>query len=66
MGIKAHQVRAVAASHAFHKNVALDSIMHACTWKSPNTFMSYYLKDVAWKNGETYSLGPVVAAQQVV
>ncbi len=61
-GVKAHQVRSVAASWAFHENVSMDTIMSACTWKSHNTFSSYYLKDLAWMKEEMYSLGPVVVA----
>ena len=61
-GVKAHQVRSGAASWAFHENVSMDTIMWACTWKSHNTFSSYYLKDLAWMKEEMYSLGPVVVA----
>ena len=63
--VKAHDVRAFAASKAFQPGVSLDQILSACHWKSHNTFTQFYLKDVAWADAELYHLGPVVAAQQI-
>ena len=45
--VKAHDVRAFAASKAFQSGV-LAQILSACHWKSHNTFTQFYLKDVAW------------------
>ena len=63
--VKAHDVRAFAASKAFELRVSLEQIFSACHWKSHNTFTQLYLKDVAWADTELFPLGPVVAAQQV-
>ena len=63
--VKAHDVRAFAASKAFQSGVSLEQILSACHWKSHNTFTQFYLKDVAWADSELYNLGPVVAAQQI-
>ena len=63
--VKAHDVRAFAASKAFQSGVSLEEILSACHWKSHNTFTQFYLKDVAWADSELYHLGPVVAAQQI-
>ena len=63
--VKAHDVRACAASKAFQSGISLDQILSACHWKSHNTFTQFYLKDVAWADSELFHLGPVVAAQQV-
>ena len=63
--VKAHDVRAFAASKAFQSGVSLEQILAACHWKSHNTFTQFYLKDVAWADLELYHLGPVVAAQQI-
>ena len=63
--VKAHDVRAFAASKAFQSGVSLEQILSACYWKSHNTFTQFYLKDVAWADTELYHLGPVVAAQQI-
>ena len=63
--VKAHDVRAFAASKAFQSGVSLAQILSACHWKFHNTFTQFYLKDVAWADSELYHLGPVVAAQQI-
>ena len=63
--VRAHDVRAFAASKAFQGGVPLDQILSACHWKSHSTFTQFYLKDVAWADSELYHLGPVVAAQQI-
>ena len=63
--VKAHDVRAFAASKAFQSGVSLDQILSAGDWKSHNTFTQFYLKDVAWADSELFHLGPVVAPQQV-
>ena len=63
--VRAHDVRAFAASKAFQGGVPLDQILSACHWKSHNTFTQFYLKDVARADSELYHLGPVVAAQQI-
>ena len=63
--VRAHDVRAFAASKAFQGGVSLDQILSACHWKAHNTFTQFYLKDLAWADSELYHLGPIVAAQQV-
>ena len=63
--VKAHDVRAFAASKAFQSGISIDQILSACHWKSHNTFTQFYLKDVAWVDSELFHLGPIVAAQQV-
>ena len=63
--VKAHDVRAFAASKAFQSGISLDQILSACHWKSHNTFTQFYLKDVAWADSELFYLGLVVAAQQI-
>ena len=63
--VKAHDVRAFAASKAFQSGVSLEQILSACHWKSHNTFTQFFLNDVAWADSELYHLGPVVAAQQI-
>jgi integrase len=61
-GVKAHSVRALAASWAFHTNVSMEDIMNACSWKNSTTFTRFYLKDMAMIRDEMFHLGPVVAA----
>ena len=64
--VRAHDVRALAASLAYMGRVPLDQVMQACSWQSHNTFTSFYLRDLTWKGSEGYHLGPVVASQCVV
>ena len=65
--VKAHDIRALAASKAFYGGVSVDQIMQACHWKAHNTFTNFYLKDLTWSdNDNNMYLGPVVAAQQVL
>ena len=63
--VKAHDVRAFAATKAFQGGVYLEQILLACHWKSHNTFTQSYQKDVAWADSELYHLGPIVAVQQL-
>ena len=65
--VKAHDIRAFAASKAFYGGVSVDQIMQACHWKAHNTFTNFYLKDFTWSDTDNNMyLGPVVAAQQVL
>ena len=64
--VKAHDVRAFAASSAFYGGVSVEQILSACHWCSHNTFTSFYLKELVWQTDGQLSLGPFGAAQQVV
>ena len=65
--VKAHDIRAFAASKAFYGGVSVDQIMQACHWKAHNTFTNFYLKDLTWSDTDNNMyLGPVVATQQVL
>ena len=64
--LKAHDIRAFAASKVFYGGVSVDQIMQACHWKAHNTFTNFYLKDLTWSDDNNLYLGPVVAAQQVL
>ena len=46
--VKAHDIRAFAASKAFYGGVSVDQIMQACHWKAHNTFTNFYIKDLTW------------------
>ena len=45
--VKAHGVRAFAASEAFQSGASLEQLLSAYQWKTHNTFTQFYLKDVA-------------------
>jgi integrase len=64
--VKAHDVRAMASSWAFLRNVSLDNIMNACSWRTHSTFTHHYLRDLTLISGDLLKLGPIVAAQHTV
>jgi hypothetical protein len=45
--IKAHETRAIATSLADARGVPLETLMAAAYWRTQNTFLSYYLRDVS-------------------
>ena len=45
--IRAHDVRAVAASIAYYRNTPLTELCGLIGWKSSNVFVRHYLKDMA-------------------
>ena len=56
----------VQAPHAFLRNCRLSDVLDAATWRTSTTFTSFYLNDLAFNLEEVRSLGPLVAAGQVV
>ena len=64
--IRPHELRAIAPSVAFKRNFAVGQVMRAGVWSRQTTFTSFYLRDVTHRSLDTFSLGPVVAAQQVL
>ena len=63
---KAHQLRGIGGSWAAANKVSLEEIMRACSWKSPTTFTSYYLRDMTMMADNLCRLGPIVVAQNVI
>ncbi|MGL5405356.1 MAG: hypothetical protein ACRDAX_00930, partial [Propionibacteriaceae bacterium] len=63
---RAHEVRSIGPSLAFRKNFSVAQVLKAGVWSNQTTFTSFYLRDIAHRSLDTFSLGPVVAAQQVV
>ena len=64
--VSAHEVRALATSVLFARNLSLDAVMRAASWRAHSTFSSFYLRDVALVTDDLYALGPFVAAQGIV
>ena len=63
---RARETRGIGPSLLFKKNYSVESVLRAGTWKRQTTFSRFYLRDLASKTLDTYHLGPVVAAQEVV
>ena len=63
---RAHSIRAMSTSVALARNVAVPKILEAATWRSNSVFASFYLREVATEVGDSWRLGPFVAAGQVL
>ena len=63
---RARETRGIAPSLLFKKNFAVDQVLKAGTWRRHTTFTRHYFRDLAHRSLDTFHLGPVVAAQDVV
>ena len=60
--IRAHDIRSVFTSVAFHSNWSVATVLESATWASSSVFMSFYLRDLQHEFDGILSLGPFVAA----
>ena len=63
---RAHSIRSMSTSVAFHGNWNVGSILKAATWKYPSVFTSFYLRDIEFQIDDVRSLGPFTAAGEIV
>ena len=63
---RAHEIRAWASSLAFKTSLRLDDVLQAAYWKSKNSFISHYLRDVSAKAEDGTTRLSFVAAGQAV
>ena len=59
---RAHSIRSVSTSAAFHRNWSISSVLNVACWRSSSVFSSFYLKDLYFEINGLRSLGPFVAA----
>ena len=45
--VKAHQVRSMATSLAFHRQASMEQILRTGTWRCHSTFTDFYIKDLS-------------------
>ena len=64
--VKPHEVRAVATSVNFKKNLSLESVMLAAQWQCNSVFTAHYLKDIEISYESCKGLGPLVSAGTVI
>ena len=50
----------------FKRNCAVQQALKAGTWSAQSTFSAFYLRDVTYWHLDTFSIGTVVATQQVM
>ena len=60
--IRAHDVRSVSTSVAFHRNWSVSAVLDSATWSSSSVFSSFYLRNIQHEYDGLLSLGPFVAA----
>ena len=66
--VRAHEVRKVAASLLFKRNCVVHQVLKAGTWSSQGSQLTsaFYPRDVTHRHLDTFSIGPAVAAQQIM
>ena len=64
--VRAREVRKFAMFLLFKRNCAVHQVLKAGAWSAQSTLSSFYLRDVTHRHLDTFSIGPVVAAQQVM
>ena len=60
--LRAHDIRSVSTSVAFHRNWSASAVLESATWASSSVFTSFYLRDLQHEYDGILSLGPFVAA----
>ena len=60
--VRAHEIRSVSTSVAFHRNWSVSSVLESATWSSSSVFSSFYLRGIQHEYDGMLSLGPFVAA----
>ena len=58
--------RKVATSLLFKRHCSVHQVLKAGTWSAQSTLSPFYLRDVINRHLDTFSIGPLMAAQQVV
>ena len=64
--VRAHEVRKVAASLLLKRNCVVHQLLKAGMWSSQSAFSALFLRDVTHRHLDTFSIGPMVTAQQFV
>ena len=60
--LRAHEVRSVSTSVAFHRHWSVPSVLASATWASSSVFSSFYLRNIQHEFDGLLSLGHFVAA----
>ena len=60
--VRAHDIRGVSTSVAFHRNWSVSAVLDAATWSSSSVFTSFYLRDLQYEFQGLRSLGLFVSA----
>ena len=66
IAVNIHQLRSLGNSIAFTHGASMAQVLEAGFWKTPNTFINYYLKDMSYESGSLNKLGQIVAGQRII
>ena len=66
MGLRAHSIRGVGTSLAYKRDWSCQEVMEAAMWRSNTVFTSFYLNELEYELDDVRSLGPFIAANQVI
>ena len=64
--VRAHDIRGVATSLNLWRDTSVMAMLHAASWKTPSVFAKHYLWDVGRTDGDTFSLGAIVASGDIM
>ena len=66
-GFRTHDIRGIGTTLVYKGTPNMEDLLTAGTWKSDNTFLSHYLKDLSEVSAANLiRIGPIVAARKVV
>jgi integrase len=63
--VRAHDLRAIAASWNLHCSIPLSDILRAAQWRCHTTFTSFYLRDMSLMEDDILRLGPISTGQTI-
>ena len=64
--VNVHEVWKIVTSLLFGRNSTVQHVLNAGTWPSQTTFSAFYLRNVTYRYMDTFSVAPVVVAQEVM
>ena len=64
--VRAHSIRGISTSTAFHKNWSVASVLAVASWCSNSVFAAFYLRDLHFEFEGLRCLGPFVAAGEQI
>lgn len=64
--VRPHEIRAIATSLAFKKNMALKDILSSTYWRCSSVFASHYLRQIQTTYEDCSTLGPFIASDTVM
>ena len=64
--VRAHSIKGVSTSAAFHRNWSVSSVLESATWRTSSVFALFHLRDIQHKFNNIRSLGLFVAVGEQI